>query len=139
MVPEGRQIFPSLTVEENLLVGAHAKRPGPWTADEVYDLFPLLARLRDRQASALSGGEQQTLAIGRGLMANPRLLLLDEVSLGLAPIVVQHLYQAMPAIVESGITVMLVEQDIGQAVAVADHVALPARRGASLWRAARRS
>lgn len=122
MVPEGRQVFPSLTVHENLLVGAHAKRPGPWNTDKVYELFPLLARLRDRQASGLSGGEQQAMVIGRGLMANPRLLLLDEVSLGLAPIVVQQLYQAMPAIVESGITIMLVEQDIGQAVAVADHV-----------------
>ena len=122
MVPEGRQVFPSLTVHENLLVGAHAKRPGPWNTDKVYELFPLLARLRDRQASGLSGGEQQAMVIGRGLMANPRLLLLDEVSLGLAPIVVQQLYQAMPAIVESGITIMLVEQDIGQAAAVADHV-----------------
>jgi branched-chain amino acid transport system ATP-binding protein len=122
MVPEGRQIFPSLTVHENLLVGAHAKRPGPWSTERVYELFPLLQRLSARQALSLSGGEQQALAIGRGLMSNPRLLLLDEVSLGLAPIVVQDLYRAMPAIVASGITIVLVEQDIGQAVAVADHV-----------------
>jgi branched-chain amino acid transport system ATP-binding protein len=122
MVPEGRQIFPSLTVHENLLVGAHAKRPGPWSTERVYELFPLLQRLSGRQALSLSGGEQQALAIGRGLMSNPRLLLLDEVSLGLAPIVVQDLYRAMPAVVASGITIVLVEQDIGQAVAVADHV-----------------
>ena len=97
-----------------------ARAPGAPSA--VYELFPLLARLRGRQASSLSGGEQQALAIGRGLMSNPRLLLLDEVSLGLAPIMVRSLYQAMPAIVESGITILLVEQDIGQAVAVADYV-----------------
>jgi branched-chain amino acid transport system ATP-binding protein len=93
-----------------------------WTLDKVYELFPLLARLKQRQALSLSGGEQQALAIGRGLMANPRLLLLDELSLGLAPLVVEHIYEAMPAIVSSGTTVLLVEQDVGQAMKFADRV-----------------
>jgi branched-chain amino acid transport system ATP-binding protein len=115
-VPEGRWVFPSLTVHENLMVGAHSRRKGTWTLDRVYELFPLLGRLRTRQAFSLSGGEQQALSIGRGLMSNPRLLLLDEVSLGLAPVVVEHIYEAMPAIVGSGTTVLLVEQDVGQAM-----------------------
>ncbi|OFW60052.1 MAG: ABC transporter ATP-binding protein [Actinobacteria bacterium RBG_16_64_13] len=122
-VPEGRWVFPSLTVNENLLVGAHSRRSGMWTVDKVYELFPLLSRLRQRQALSLSGGEQQALAIGRGLMANPRLLLLDEVSLGLAPVVVEKIYEAMPAITSSGTTVLLVEQDVGQAMKFADRVA----------------
>ena len=90
--------------------------------DKVYELFPLLSRLRQRQASSLSGGEQQALAIGRGLMANPRLLLLDEVSLGLAPVVVEKIYQAVPAIVAAGTTLILVEQDVGQAMTFADRI-----------------
>jgi branched-chain amino acid transport system ATP-binding protein len=121
-VPEGRWVFPSLTVNENLLVGAHSRRKGEWTLEKVYGLFPLLARLKQRQALSLSGGEQQALAIGRGLMANPRLLLLDEVSLGLAPVVVERIYQSMPAIVSTGTTVLLVEQDVGQAMKFADRV-----------------
>jgi branched-chain amino acid transport system ATP-binding protein len=121
-VPEGRWVFPSLTVNENLLVGAHSRRKGEWTLEKVYELFPLLARLKQRQALSLSGGEQQALAIGRGLMANPRLLLLDEVSLGLAPVVVERIYEAMPAIVTSGTTVLLVEQDVGQAMKFAERV-----------------
>jgi branched-chain amino acid transport system ATP-binding protein len=121
-VPEGRGVFPSLTVHENLLVGAHTRRTGMWTTDKVYELFPLLSRLRQRQALSLSGGEQQALAIGRGLMANPRLLLLDEVSLGLAPVVVERIYAAMPAITESGTTVLLVEQNVDQAMRFADRV-----------------
>lgn len=122
LVPEGRRLFASLTVEENLLVGGHRARPGPWHRQSVYDLFPLLGPLRKRPASVLSGGEQQAVAIGRALMSNPRLLLLDEVSLGLAPIVVRQLYEALPAITESGATVLVVEQDMRQAMAVADRV-----------------
>jgi branched-chain amino acid transport system ATP-binding protein len=122
LVPEGRRIFPSLSVEENLLVGAQASRPGSWTVPAVLELFPLLGDKRRRGGSQLSGGEQQALAIGRGLMANPRLLLLDEVSLGLAPIVVRRIYEALPAIRAAGITVVLVEQDIGQALGAADRV-----------------
>jgi branched-chain amino acid transport system ATP-binding protein len=109
-------------VNENLLVGAHSRRKGQWTLEKVYELFALLERLKQRQALSLSGGEQQALAIGRGLMANPRLLLLDEVSLGLAPVVVERIYAAMPAIVSSGTTVLLVEQDVSQAMKFADKV-----------------
>jgi branched-chain amino acid transport system ATP-binding protein len=122
MVPEERHIFPSLSVEENLLVGAYRRRPGPWRVERVLELFPNLAALRRRGGTMLSGGEQQALAIGRALMANPRLLLLDEVSLGLAPKVVKQLYQAMPEIAASGTTLVLVEQDVGQALAAADRV-----------------
>jgi branched-chain amino acid transport system ATP-binding protein len=122
MVPEGRRIFPSLTVEENLQVGAHQTRAGPWNVGRVLELFPALADKRRRPGTRLSGGEQQMLAIGRALMANPRLLLLDEVSLGLAPIVVRRIYQAMPEIIASGATVVLVEQDVGQALNAADRV-----------------
>jgi branched-chain amino acid transport system ATP-binding protein len=121
-VPEGRWVFPSLTVNDNLLVGSHSRRKGEWTLEKVYELFPLLERLKQRQALSLSGGEQQALAIGRGLMSNPRLILLDEVSLGLAPVVVERIYEAMPAIVDSGTTVLLVEQDVGQAMKFADRV-----------------
>jgi branched-chain amino acid transport system ATP-binding protein len=120
LVPEGRRIFPSLSVQENLLIGAYRKRPGRWDAEAVYELFPLLRPLARRSAAKLSGGQQQALAIGRALMANPRLLLLDEVSLGLAPVVVRQLYEALPAIGEAGTTTLLVEQDVGQALRAAD-------------------
>jgi branched-chain amino acid transport system ATP-binding protein len=122
LVPEGRRVFPSLTVRENLLVGGYTGRPGPWTLERVVALFPLLADKLGRPGGRLSGGEQQAVAIGRGLMANPRLLLLDEVSLGLAPIVVKQLYAELPRIREAGTTVLLVEQDVAQAMAVADRV-----------------
>jgi branched-chain amino acid transport system ATP-binding protein len=122
MVPEGRRLFGSLTVEENLLVGASTRRPGPWDLAAVYELFPLVAERRARRAGQMSGGEQQATAIGRALMSNPRLLLLDEVSLGLAPVVVKQLYAALPTITARGTTVLLVEQDVRQALAVADHV-----------------
>lgn len=122
LVPEGRRLFPSLTVEENLLVGAHRRRPGPWDLARVYGLLPLLAPLARRTAASLSGGEQQAVAIGRALMANPRLVLLDEVSLGLAPVVVRQLYAALPEIRGAGTTALVVEQDITQALTVADRV-----------------
>jgi branched-chain amino acid transport system ATP-binding protein len=122
IVPEGRRIFPTLSAEENLLVGGFRGRPGPWTVDRVYDLFPLLRPLARRSGANLSGGEQQALAIGRALMANPRLILLDEVSLGLAPVVVEQLYRALPDVVAAGTTAIVVEQDIGQALRVADRV-----------------
>jgi branched-chain amino acid transport system ATP-binding protein len=122
MVPEGRKLFPSLTVRENLQVGAYRSRPGRWDLAAVYELFPNVARLRDRKSGSLSGGEAQAVAIGRALMSNPRLLLLDEVSLGLAPVVVKSLYSALADIKAGGATVLLVEQDVSQALAVADHV-----------------
>jgi branched-chain amino acid transport system ATP-binding protein len=122
LVPEGRHVFPSLTVDENLQVGAYSHRPGPWDVAAVRGLFPVLGPLGSRRAAVLSGGEQQALAIGRALMANPRLLLLDEVSLGLAPIVVRQLYAALPDIRDGGTTILLVEQTIDQALAAADRV-----------------
>ena len=122
LVPEGRRIFPSLTVEENLRVGVVRDRAGRWDLGAVLELFPALADKRRRPGTLLSGGEQQMLAIGRALMANPRLLLLDEVSLGLAPLVVRRIYQTLPEITGGGATVVLVEQDIGQALAAADRV-----------------
>jgi branched-chain amino acid transport system ATP-binding protein len=122
LVPEGRRLFPSLSVSENLKIGAHLGRPGPWSVERVVELFPLLARLLSRPADVLSGGEKQAVAIGRALMSNPELLLLDEVSLGLAPIVVRDLYAAIPGIKEAGTTVVLVEQDVTLALEIADHV-----------------
>jgi len=120
LVPEGRHVFSSLTVRENLLVGGYGKRRGPWTLDRVFELFPLLSLVSSRRAAALSGGEQQALAIGRALMANPRLLLMDEISLGLAPVVVRQLYEAVPAITAEGASLVVVEQDVTQALKIAD-------------------
>ncbi|MFC8342490.1 ABC transporter ATP-binding protein [Streptomyces sp. NPDC057280] len=123
LVPEGRRLFASLTVEENLQVGAATGRKGPWNLAKVYEAMPLVADRRTRRAARLSGGEQQAVAIGRALMGNPRLLLLDEVSLGLAPVVVDQLYTALPGIRAEGTTVVLVEQDLNRTLAVADRVA----------------
>jgi branched-chain amino acid transport system ATP-binding protein len=121
LVPEGRRLFPSLTVSENLRIGGHRARPGRWSIETVVELFPLLARLLSRPADVLSGGEKQAVAIGRALMSNPDVLLLDEVSLGLAPIVVRDLYAAIPGIKAAGTTVVVVEQDVTLALEIADH------------------
>ncbi len=123
MVPEGRRVFPSLTVQENLQIGAYRGRKGPWNADAIYEMFPLLQPLKKRQASGLSGGEQQALAIGRSLMSNPRLILMDEVSLGLAPVVIKRIYDSFPKLLESGCTILVVEQDVQHVLTVATHVA----------------
>jgi branched-chain amino acid transport system ATP-binding protein len=122
LVPEGRRLFPSLTAEENLLIGGQSRRPGPWTLTRIYELFPVLAELRNLPAPALSGGQQQMAAIGRALMANPRLLLCDEISLGLAPIVVRDIYARLPQIVAEGLSLIIVEQDIVQALRAASHI-----------------
>lgn len=122
LVPEGRRLFLSLTVEENLLVGTYRSRPGPFGIDQVYELFPWMPGRRKQRAAQLSGGEQQAVAIGRALLANPRVLLLDELSLGLAPIVVRRIYELLPVLIAQGLTVLLVEQDVGQARRVATRV-----------------
>ncbi|HKZ07492.1 MAG TPA: ABC transporter ATP-binding protein [Methylomirabilota bacterium] len=122
LVPEGRRIFPSLSVEENLRVGAYRGRPGPWTLARVQALFPILRERAREPGTNLSGGEQQMLAIGRGLMANPRLLLVDEISLGLAPLVVKHLYEALATIRAESTTLIVVEQDVSQVLALAQRV-----------------
>lgn len=120
LVPEGRRLFPSLSVEENLLIGAYSKRQGAWNLQRIYALFPALETLRKRPGTALSGGQQQMVAIGRALMSSPNLLLCDEISLGLAPTTIKDIYAALPSIKADGTAVILVEQDINQALAVAD-------------------
>jgi len=122
MVPEGRRLFSSLSAEENLLIGAYSKRQGPWNLETVYAIFPMLKDKRKVAATALSGGEQQMVAIGRALMANPQLLLCDEVSLGLAPIIVKEIYAEFRRIRANRTTLVIVEQDIRQAMAVSDRV-----------------
>jgi branched-chain amino acid transport system ATP-binding protein len=122
LVPEGRRLFGSLNVEENLLVGCYRARPGPWTMDRVFGLFPWMVTRRRQPASQLSGGEQQAVAISRALLANPRLLMLDEPSLGLAPLPLQRIYAVLPELVASGLGVLLVEQDVRQAMKVAGRV-----------------
>ncbi|MDJ1008461.1 MAG: ABC transporter ATP-binding protein [Paracoccaceae bacterium] len=152
MVPEGRKLFPSLSVEENLVIGGQHKGgrdlgdridsflsrftggPDPmepaaghqgtgyWSLETIYDLFPILRERRHNPGTALSGGQQQMVAIGRALMSNPDVLLCDEISLGLAPVVIKDIYAALPKIKQSGASVIVVEQDIGQAMAVADRV-----------------
>ena len=122
LVPEGRRLFPSLSVEENLLMGAVAKRSGPWNLQRLHALFPILADKRDQPATSLSGGQQQMVAIGRALMSNPSLLLCDELSLGLAPIVIREIYAALPSICAEGMTVVIVEQDVATARRVSERV-----------------
>jgi len=122
MVPEGRRLFESLSVEENLQVGATYARQGPWTIERVYEMFDWMRERRKQPTAQLSGGEQQTVAIGRALVANPRVLLLDELSLGLAPVVVQRIYGMLPQILATGLTILLVEQDVSQALRVASHI-----------------
>ncbi len=122
LVPEGRRLFPSLSVEENLLIGGQLRRAGPWTLERVFALFPALAERRHLPSTALSGGQQQMAALGRALMSNPRLLLCDELSLGLAPIVIRDIYARLPAITAEGTSLVIVEQDIAQALAAASQV-----------------
>jgi branched-chain amino acid transport system ATP-binding protein len=122
LVPEGRRLFVQMTVEENLLLGKTAGRPGDWSVERVLEMFPNLKARRHARTGHLSGGEQQATAIGRALMSNPDLLLLDEVSLGLSPLIVDRVYASLQALIDSGTTIILVEQDLNRALAVSDRV-----------------
>lgn len=122
LVPEGRLLFPSLSVEENLIIGGQAGRKGPWNLRRIYDLFPILEERRNVPSTALSGGQQQMVAIGRALMSNPDLLLMDEISLGLAPVIIRSIYEALPGIVGEGLSAVVVEQDIAKALSVSSRV-----------------
>jgi branched-chain amino acid transport system ATP-binding protein len=119
LVPEGRRLFTRMTVEENLLLARSAGRDGPWTLDAVMNAFPNLEGRRRALAGSLSGGEQQATAIGRALMTNPEIILLDEVSLGLSPLVVDRVYAQLETLKASGVAIVLVEQDLKRAMATA--------------------
>lgn len=122
LVPEGRRLFPSLSVEENLIIGGQLKRPGRWNLKAIYDLFPILNERRSVPATSLSGGQQQMCAIGRALMANPDFIMFDEISLGLAPVIIKDIYAALPNVISGGTGAIIVEQDITRALAVATRV-----------------
>lgn len=122
LVPEGRKMFAAMTVAENLKLGAMAGRKGDWSIDRILDVFPNLKKRIDHKTGHLSGGEQQATAIGRALMSNPDILLLDEVSLGLSPAIVDRVYASLDGLMKSGTTILLVEQDLSRAMAVADRV-----------------
>lgn len=125
LVPEGRRLFPEMTVLENLMVAGRRGAKGPqrsWNLETVLDAFPMLKPLKDKRASELSGGQQQAASIGRAMMTNPRVLLIDELSLGLSPVAVDAVYESVTALIQGGATVVLVEQDLQRAMSVADRM-----------------
>lgn len=122
LIPEGRQLFPSLSVEENLKLGGTVGRSGYWQLNTVYELFPILGERRDQPSTSLSGGQQQMVAIGRALMSNPDVVMFDEISLGLAPVIINSIYEQLPQIVAQGATAIIIEQDIGRALSAASRV-----------------
>jgi branched-chain amino acid transport system ATP-binding protein len=132
LVPEGRQIFPNLTVRENLLATAVVRDGAPWTLDAVYDLFPRLAERAASMGNQLSGGEQQMLAIGRALMTNPRLLILDEATEGLAPLIRAEIWRCLARLKASGLAIVVIDKNIGALLRIADrHVLI--ERGRVVW------
>lgn len=122
LVPEGRKLFLDMTVEENLLLGRTVARPGVWNIEKVFETFPNLVKRRHALTGTMSGGEQQATAIGRALMSNPQILILDEVSLGLSPLVVDQVYASLEGLLNAGTTILLVEQDLTRAMKVADRI-----------------
>ncbi len=132
LVPEGRQIFPNLSVRENLVATAVAREYGAWTLERVYDLFPRLAERQESMGNQLSGGEQQMLAIGRALMTNPRLLILDEATEGLAPLIRQEIWRCLARLKESGLAVLVIDKNVGALMKVADRHFL-IERGRVVW------
>ena len=132
LVPEGRQIFPNLTVRENLVATAVTRAGGEWTLERVYDLFPRLAERAASMGNQLSGGEQQMLAVGRALMTNPRLLILDEATEGLAPLIRQEIWRCLARLKESGLAVLVIDKNVGALMRVADRHFL-IERGRVVW------
>jgi branched-chain amino acid transport system ATP-binding protein len=119
LVPEGRRLFTQMTVEENLVLGTNCGRGGNWSVERIFSIFPNLVKRRHAKTGTLSGGEQQATAIGRALMTNPEIIFLDEISLGLSPLVVDQVYASLAELLKSGTTIVLVEQDLKRAMTVA--------------------
>jgi branched-chain amino acid transport system ATP-binding protein len=133
LVPEGRQVFPNLTVWENLVATArNTDQPKAWTLDKVFDLFPKLAERRKNFGDQLSGGEQQMLAIGRALMTNPKLLILDEATEGLSPLLRQEIWQALNTLKNEGLSILLTDKNVKQLLALCDHHVI-LQKGQVLW------